>query len=96
MDWQGFYIASAGASAALTGLIFVGISININKILSSVMLIDRAFISILLLLTALVISLIRLIPGQDGYVLGTEVLITVLISWSIITRKDIGIFKLRE
>jgi hypothetical protein len=30
--WANFFIAQVGAAAALTGLIFVGVSINLNKI----------------------------------------------------------------
>jgi modulator of FtsH protease len=29
--WDNFFLAEAGASAALTGLIFVGVSINLTK-----------------------------------------------------------------
>jgi hypothetical protein len=32
-DWEGLFIAEAGASAALAGLLFVAVSINLTKIL---------------------------------------------------------------
>jgi hypothetical protein len=31
--WENFFIAEMGASAALVGLIFVGVSINLTRIL---------------------------------------------------------------
>ncbi len=33
--WENFLVAQVGASAALAGLVFVGVSINLARILSS-------------------------------------------------------------
>ena len=52
-DWNDFYIAVASASAALTGLIFVGISISLTKILTIPGLADRALLSLILLVNVL-------------------------------------------
>ncbi len=41
-DWANFFVAEVGASAALTGLVVVAISINLAKILSYPSLPDRA------------------------------------------------------
>ena len=62
-EWNDFYIAIAGASATLTGLIFVGVSISLTKILAIRGLPDRALLSLVLLLNALVLSLLFLVPG---------------------------------
>ena len=32
--WHDFFVAEAGASAALTGLIFVGLSINLDRLIN--------------------------------------------------------------
>jgi modulator of FtsH protease len=72
--WSNFLIAEVGASAALTGLIFVGVSINLAKILSIAMLPDRALEALSLLLSALVVSSMLLVPGQSTTVVGLEVL----------------------
>jgi len=32
-DWEGLFLAGAGASAALAGLLFVAVSINLTRIL---------------------------------------------------------------
>jgi len=72
-EWANFLIAEVGASAALTGLIFVGVSINLAKILSVPILPDRALEALLLLLSALVVSSVLLIPGQSRMVIGSEV-----------------------
>jgi modulator of FtsH protease len=54
--WSEFFVAIAGAAAALTGLIFVGVSINLTRILSFSRLPDRAFQAIILMLTVLIIQ----------------------------------------
>lgn len=41
-EWQGLFIAEAGASAALASLLFVAISINLARILQGVGLSGRA------------------------------------------------------
>jgi hypothetical protein len=46
-EWHDFFIACAGASAALMGLIFVGVSINLTRILSFPTLPGRALISMM-------------------------------------------------
>jgi hypothetical protein len=42
VTWESFFIAQVGASAALTGLIFVALSINLDKVMQSPQLIGRA------------------------------------------------------
>jgi hypothetical protein len=73
-EWTDLFVASAGASAALTGLVFVAISINIERILQLEGLPDRALETVLLLLSVVLVSLIGLIPGQGTTALGTELL----------------------
>ena len=42
MMWTNFFIAAAGASASLAGLVFVALSVNINRILEYPQLPSRA------------------------------------------------------
>jgi modulator of FtsH protease len=74
-DWTDLFVASAGASAALTGLLFVAVSLNIQDILKNEGLPGRALQTLLLLLSAVVVSLVCLIPGQSATALGVELLI---------------------
>jgi hypothetical protein len=74
-EWTDLFVASAGASAALTGLLFVAVSLNIKDILENKILPGRALQTLLLLLSAVVVSLVGLVPGQSATALGVELLI---------------------
>lgn len=87
--WENFFIAEVGASAALAGLLFVGVSINLARILSLPQLPNRALLALLLLLTILVVSSLLLIPGQSLMLTGIEVLIIGLVIWTLATVLDI-------
>ncbi|MDQ3022734.1 MAG: hypothetical protein M3R36_19545 [Bacteroidota bacterium] len=92
-DWTQFFTATAGAAAPLTGLIFVGVSINLSKILSTRTLPTRALLSIILLLANLIFSIIFLIPDQSIYVRGIEILITGFLVWFIVVYLDLAIYR---
>lgn len=67
-SWHDFYLAIASASAALLGLLFVGVSINLASITAAerVDLRTRADLAFSNLLYLLGISLIALIPSLDA------------------------------
>lgn len=69
-EWESLFVAEAGASAALAGLLFVALSINLERILKGIGLPGRAGEAIVLLLTVLVVSTFGLVPGQSPRVLG--------------------------
>jgi hypothetical protein len=73
-DWHELFVAAAGASAALTGLVFVAVSINVERILKFPGLPERALETVLLLLSVVLVSFIGLIPGQSQTALGLELL----------------------
>jgi hypothetical protein len=72
-DWHDLFVASAGAAAALTGLIFVAVSINLARILEDRRLPIRAAETLSVLLGLLLLSLFVLVPGQPRAVLGSEI-----------------------
>ena len=72
--WENFFVAEAGASAALTGLVFVAVSINLTRILSFPNLPGRAAQALQVLFLVLVISTLGLVPGQSAKLFGTEIL----------------------
>lgn len=61
--WQVFFAAQVGASAALLGLLFVGVSLNLDKILAGPLLPRRGLLALLLLLAVLVVGSVTLVPG---------------------------------
>ena len=74
-EWHDLFVATAGACAALTGLVFVAVSVNIERILKFPGLPERALQTLGLLLGALVLSIVGLIPAQTSTALGIELLL---------------------
>jgi hypothetical protein len=70
--WENFFVAEVGAAAALSGLIFVAVSINLNRILTIPHLPERAGETLILLMGVLTIASFGLVPGQTGLLLGPE------------------------
>jgi hypothetical protein len=83
--WGELFLAEAGASAALAGLLFVAISINLERIIALRSLPGAALGAIALLVAVLMVSTFALVPGQPRWVLGGEVLLVGIAAWSILT-----------
>ena len=96
IGWENFFIAEVGASAALLGLIFVGVSINLARIISLPGLPNRAFLALIILLTILVVSSLLLIPGQSLTLVGIELLAVGLFVWITATMLDVRILQKKE
>jgi hypothetical protein len=85
-EWKDLFVAVAGASAALTGLLFVAVSINLERILKFEGLPERALETLLFLVSALLVSIVALIPGQSHVALGLELLIVSSVAATVILR----------
>ncbi len=90
-QWSDLFVAVAGASAALAGLLFVAVSINLDRIIGEAGLPDRALETVLLLLQVLLVSIVGLIPGQSNGALGTELLfVSLAIGLLVVRRPTVG------
>lgn len=73
--WHDLYVATAGAAAALAGLVFVAVSINISRILDLPGVPERGLQTVVLLLAAVVVSVFGLAP-QTTTAFGVELICT--------------------
>jgi hypothetical protein len=82
-QWHDFILAQAGAAGVLTGLVFVGVSINLEKIVSQTGsgLPGRAAEALILLVAVLMASILLLVPGQGTVLIGGELLLVGLVAW---------------
>jgi modulator of FtsH protease len=71
--WSSFFSGELGAAAALTGLLFVAVSVNQARILELGRMADRGLEGLVMLFLALVIASLPLMPGQSFRVLGGEI-----------------------
>lgn len=86
-EWTDLFVATAGASAALAGLVFVAVSINLERILSFRGLPERALETLLFLVSVLLVSVVALIPGQSHVALGLELLAVALAIDAVVLRQ---------
>jgi len=73
-DWQNFAVMTGSASGALTGLLFVAVSLNASRIAGHQGLRASAAQTLVLFIAPLVMALIVLVPGQADWVLGAELI----------------------
>jgi hypothetical protein len=86
--WTDFGVATAGAAAALAGLLVVAISINLERILQFPSLPYRAGQTLVLVTLPLVTSLLLIVPGQPRAALASELLLIGLVTGSFMLVRD--------
>jgi hypothetical protein len=81
--WANFFSAEVGASASLTGLVIVAISINLTRIVETPPLPGRAVETLAMLMGVLIVSSVALVPGQSSRIFGMEILAIGAAVWAI-------------
>ena len=74
-DWSEFFVAAAGAAAALAGLIIVAMTVGVDQMIKIPGMVSRGATAIALLIAATIVGLAGLIPGQTATAMGIEVLV---------------------
>ena len=82
--WETFALAQLGASAALLGLMFVALSINLRDIIGTRTLVNRAAESVIGLASVLVASTAVLIPQQSREAVGGELVVVALVTLGVV------------
>ncbi len=97
-SWHDFYLAIASASAALLGLLFVGVSINLSSITAAerVDLRTRADLAFSNLLYLLGISLIVLIPKLDSSTVAISFAFVAVLGLFRLLRRIVGLVRHRR
>jgi uncharacterized membrane protein YiaA len=89
-QWHDLFVATAGASAALAGLLFVAVSINVERIVKYEGLPERGIEALAMLLVPLVVSIAGLLPGQGHLALGVELLVIAAVLAGVMARLPIA------
>jgi hypothetical protein len=80
--WSDLFVAGA----ALAGLVFVAVSINIDRILALKGLAERGLETVVTLLVVVIVALAGLIPGQSTVALGVELLLIAVVYLGLIIK----------
>ena len=92
-SWENVFIGELSASAALTGLVFVGISINLKKIMENSFLPNQALEALIAFVSTLFIAFLLLIPRQAFLAYGVEALSVGLLTWTFMTILHVDTFR---
>jgi len=84
-QWSNFFSAEVGASATLTGLLFVAVSINLSKIISIPHLASRVAKGLMTLVGVMFAASLCLVPGQPTSALGVELITLGAFIWVTVT-----------
>jgi len=77
-------------------LIFVSVSLNLQRILANKHLPERALEALILLANILIVSSLLLIPGQSPFGLGSEIIILDVLLWITVTKLDFKMYRSAE
>jgi hypothetical protein len=91
--WNEFFVATAGAAAALAGLIIVAMSVNIKTILNIPSMTSRAAATIASLILSVVSASAALIPRQALWMLGVQILVFALGTMALVIHSAVKMLR---
>ena len=94
--WSDFFVATAGAAAALAGLIIVAMTVNVSVILAIPSMSSRAGATIGTLVLVVVSAAAGLIPQQSAPLLGVEILLFALVAAILEVNSSIRMVRLAQ
>jgi hypothetical protein len=89
-DWSTFFSAEVGASAALVGLLFVAVSINLAQIIKMRQLVARSAKALFALMGILLASTLCIAPVQAVTLLGGELAGLGVVVWIATTLSEVA------
>jgi modulator of FtsH protease len=84
--WEGFFTAQVASTAALAGLLFVALSVNVARILQYPWLPERAAQTLVVLMGALAISSFMLFPAASARIVNYLAVGTALFTYALTIR----------
>ena len=84
-DWDNFAVIAGSAAGALTGLLFVAVSLNRDRIVGHPGLRAEAGQTLVLFILALLLSVILVIPGLSATILGVVFVAVAIVSGAILS-----------
>jgi hypothetical protein len=93
--WINYFTVTGSIASGLTGLIFVGLSVNLKKIfcITKEHLPSRAVGSLVLITNIVIVCNLCLIPSQPLKVLGAEISLLGLTIWFAVSRLDFKTYR---
>jgi|SRR3954447_1976209 len=82
--WHDMGVVTGGAAAALTGLLFVAVTLRIDTIAAARDLRSRAAQTLTLFVTSLVVAIVLVIPDQAERLAGIELVVVAIASGAVL------------
>jgi hypothetical protein len=83
--WANFAVITGSAAGALTGLLFVAVSLNRERIAGHPPLRGQAAQTLVLFMLPLLLSVVLVLPGSSAAALGIELIVLAVVAAAVLT-----------